>query len=166
MIAENFDIAIIANINYFNSIQIRAFGLSCSEHSFRFIKLPYCRIYSFFTKGVNKSYETKPSISYTFIISSIAIYQKVFFRVQGFSFVIYNVSNLIFKQFFQKSFCSFNIIIFSVLKFRGVILEMIMMGKIEHNNFIFKHFKAYMIFGIYIYKVGLIVAITPIVVFG
>lgn len=55
-----------------------------------------------------------------------------------------------------------NIIPFPILKLLKLIFKMTMARKIEHYNFIFKHFKAHFILGVYGYMVKQKTAIVPI----
>ena len=120
---------------FFNSI-CYAFRLSRGEHTFGFIKLPCRRVRWFFRKGINKFRKTVPSAADAFIFSAIGVHYKVFFRGYGFALVIFNMPNFIFKQLFQKLFCSFDIIFLSFLEFRSIVLKMIMVGKIEYNDLV------------------------------
>ena len=67
-IAENFNITIIADINGFNCIGIRAFWQSCREHAFGSIILPGCGMPRFFAKRAKEPRKSKPSVSDAFIL--------------------------------------------------------------------------------------------------
>ena len=67
-IAENFNITVIADINGFNRIGIRAFWQSCRGHAFGSIILPGCGMTRFFAKRAKEPRESKPSVSDAFIL--------------------------------------------------------------------------------------------------